>query len=62
MPEATRGSTHAQRLEAQALRVGTDCSGLEAPIMALDKLGIKYQRVFSSETDEVAIKLHKANF
>ena len=31
------------------LRVGTDCSGVEAPLMALDQLGIKYQHIFSSE-------------
>jgi len=30
--------------------------------LALDELGIKYQHVFSSETNAAAIKLHQANF
>ena len=32
-----------------ALRVGTDCSGIEAPLQALQQLGVPYQHVFSSE-------------
>ena len=31
-----------------ALRVGTDCSGIEAPLQALQQLGVPYQHVFSS--------------
>lgn len=33
------------------LRVGTDCSGIEAPIQALRKMGIPFVHVFSSEID-----------
>ena len=32
-----------------ALRVGTDCSGIEAPLQALQQLGVPYEHVFSSE-------------
>ena len=31
------------------LRVGTDCSGIEAPLHALQQLGVPYEHVFSSE-------------
>ena len=31
------------------LRVGTDCSGIEAPLVALQRLGVPYEHVFSSE-------------
>jgi DNA (cytosine-5)-methyltransferase 1 len=34
------------------LRVGTDCSGIEAPIQALERLGISYHHCFSSDIDE----------
>lgn len=36
------------------LRVGTDCSGMEAPIMALQGLGVEFEHVFSSEVDRYA--------
>ena len=31
------------------LCVGTDCSGIEAPLQALQQLGVPYEHVFSSE-------------
>ena len=31
------------------LRVGTDCSGIEAPLVALHRLGVPFEHVFSSE-------------
>ena len=33
----------------QAVRVGTDCSGLEAPLLALRILRVPHSHVFSSE-------------
>ena len=37
------------------IRIGTDCSGIEAPVQALKKLkkryGITYEHIFSSEID-----------
>ena len=44
------------------LRIGTDCSGIEAPIQALDKLKIKYIHSFSSDIDEYVRKSIKANY
>jgi len=44
------------------MRIGTDCSGIEAPIQALEQLGIPYRHVFSSEIDRFAIESIKANY
>ena len=34
------------------LRVATDCSGIDAPIQALIRLGVKFHYVFGSEPDK----------
>ena len=34
------------------LRVGTDCSGLEAPLIALEYLGVPYTHQFSCDNDK----------
>jgi len=44
------------------LRVGTDCSGIEAPIQALQQLKIPFRHIFSSEIDEYCIQSIKANY
>jgi len=44
------------------LRVGTDCSGIEAPIVALQQLGLPFSHEFSSEIDKHCIATIKANF
>ena len=44
------------------LRVGTDCSGIEAPIMALKQLKIPFYHEFSSEIDKHCIASIKANY
>jgi len=44
------------------LRVGTDCSGIEAPIMALKNLNIPFSHEFSSEIDKHCIASIKANY
>jgi site-specific DNA-cytosine methylase len=44
------------------LRVGTDCSGIEAPIQAFRQLKIPFKHVFSSEIDKYCIKSIKANY
>jgi DNA (cytosine-5)-methyltransferase 1 len=44
------------------LRVGTDCSGIEAPIQALKNLGINFEHVFSCEIDKYARDSIKANY
>lgn len=44
------------------LRIGTDCSGIESPICALNNLGIDYEHVFSCEIDKYARKTIEANY
>jgi DNA (cytosine-5)-methyltransferase 1 len=44
------------------LRVGTDCSGIEAPIHALEQLGIPHRHIWSSDIDKYCIKSIKANY
>jgi len=44
------------------LRVGTDCSGIEAPIVALKQLGVPFSHEFSSEVDKHCVATIKANF
>jgi DNA (cytosine-5)-methyltransferase 1 len=44
------------------LRVGTDCSGIEAPIEALKQLKIPFKHIFSSEIDKFCIQSIKANY
>lgn len=43
------------------LKIGTDCSGTDAPIIALRKLNIPFYHEFSSEIDENCIKTIHAN-
>lgn len=44
------------------LKVGTDCSGIEAPLMALDIMHIPYEHIFSSEIDKNCIDFIRRNF
>jgi len=44
------------------IRVGTDCSGIEAPIVALKLLGIPFDHMFSSDIDENCRKVIEMNF
>jgi DNA (cytosine-5)-methyltransferase 1 len=44
------------------LRIGTDCSGIEAPIQALLNLGVHFRHMFSSDIDSFCIRSIKANF
>lgn len=44
------------------LRVGTDCSGMEAPVQALRNLGILHRHVFSYDTDPACGATVCANF
>ena len=44
------------------LRVGTDCSGMEVPILALKALGVPHVHVFSSDSDAAARATIQANF
>jgi len=44
------------------LRIGTDCSGIEAPIVALQQMKIPFSHEFSSEIDKHCISTIRANF
>jgi DNA (cytosine-5)-methyltransferase 1 len=44
------------------LRIGTDCSGIEAPIEALEQLRIPYKHRWACEFDEYARKSINANY
>jgi DNA (cytosine-5)-methyltransferase 1 len=44
------------------IRVGTDCSGIEAPIQALIQLKIPFKHIFSSDIDKYCIQSIKANY
>ena len=43
------------------IKVGTDCSGFEIPIIALEKSGVSYDHVFSSDMDPHVVKMIEAN-
>jgi DNA (cytosine-5)-methyltransferase 1 len=47
---------------SQPLRIGTDCSGIEAPIQALRQLGIPHRHVWSSDIDKYCIQSIKSNY
>ena len=44
------------------IRVGTDCSGIEAPVQALKNLGVPFSHEFSSDIDKFCIQSIKANY
>ena len=44
------------------LRVGTDCSGLEVPLLALRALGISHRHVFSCEIKAKTRRYIEMNF
>lgn len=44
------------------IRIGTDCSGIEAPIEALKQMKVPFQHVFCCEKDPYALMSIKANY
>ena len=44
------------------LRIATDCSGMEVPILALRKMGISHQHIFSCDNDPVVKQFVRENF
>ena len=55
-------ATQPHRLVRVPLRIGTDCSGIEAPVMALRLLGIPHEHIFSAEIDSHARQSIRANY
>ena len=56
------GHVQVKNMLASTLRIGTDCSGIEAPVEALEQLGVQYRHVWSSEIDKHCIKSIKDNY
>lgn len=46
----------------KTLKIGTDCSGIEAPIQALKQMKIKFSHEFASDIDENCRKSIEANY
>jgi len=44
------------------IRIGTDCSGIEAPIEALKQMKVPFQHIFCCEKDPYALMSIKANY
>lgn len=44
------------------INIGTDCSGIEAPLQALNNLKIKYKHIFSSDIDKYCQQSIVANY
>ena len=53
---------HKKYTKRNPLRIGTDCSGIEAPIQALIQLNIPHKHIWSSDIDKWCIKSIKANY
>jgi DNA (cytosine-5)-methyltransferase 1 len=53
---------HTLFTKKRPIRVGTDCSGMEAPIVALQQLKIPFIHEFSSEIDKHCISTIRTNF
>ena len=53
LPTAEQSASRvvAEQSASRTLTIGTDCSGMEVPLMALRNMGIKYDHVFSSDND-----------
>lgn len=46
----------------EKIKIATDCSGIETPLIALDLLKIPYDHIFSSEIDKNCISFIQRNF
>jgi len=47
---------------SMVLRIGTDCSGIEAPLIALKSLNIEYSQIWRCDNDTFTNKTAEANF
>ncbi len=57
----TWNSLSNERAGPSSIKVGTDCSGLEAPIIALRNMGVTFDHIFSCENDASCVKTIRAN-
>jgi DNA (cytosine-5)-methyltransferase 1 len=47
---------------SKTINIGTDCSGIEAPLIALNELKIKYKHIFSSDNDKKCKELIEKHY
>ena len=50
------------KIKSRTIKVGTDCSGIEAPIQALELLQVPYDHLFSSEINPRVRKIAERNY
>ena len=56
------GQPFATSSKVDTLTIGTDCSGMEAPLMALENIGVQWKSKFRCDNDADVIMTMKANF
>ena len=62
-PQLLQDAMHVgAQLPSKTVRVGTDCSGLEAPLLALRAMQVPFHHVFSSEINPRKRKFIEAMF
>ena len=59
---STPPSVAGSRAKSSRIRVGTDCSGMDVPIMAIQNLGIQYTHEFSCDNDKSSKEFIQQNF
>ena len=60
-PRSSGVPVHFRSFFAKGLRLGTDCSGAEAPVWALRGLGVAFEHVFSCDSEPVVREFVRAN-
>ena len=58
----TPQTTKTAKNKTWPLRVGTDCSGLEVPVRALEELKVSYEHMFASDVDKVVRRQHRQDY
>ena len=62
MPFFYKIKTLKNKNNIKTYKIGTDCSGIEAPIQALKLLNVKLNHIFSSDIDKFCIQFIKQNY
>ena len=57
----TKSKPSAFKKGASSVKVGTDCSGIGIPIIALENIGICYRHLFDSDSDKESQKTIRSN-
>ena len=62
VPHVQCATENDNKKSSDELKIGTDCSGLEAPLFALRNIGVDHRLKFSCDNDPEVRKNHEANF